>query len=786
MDEIIAKIGDIPNVISKDECVYCFEHYLNHLGKQDEHQHTLNVCLHCFQTVCPRHVTLHRQAAFVCQDAQHDSYLHIWKQEKAKPEDQEAQANKKLKLEVLELNEADTFDTLWEVIKYNPDNNNNNNKGEDEDEQDHYEVLSASQSVETTPDFINRILNARSQAAMDQTHSWELTINNCEHINNFQPEIEEQVKIDLSQGVKCQDCDLTNNLWLCLHCGNIGCGREQVGIEGHTHALAHYGSHSTHSLAVKLGSLSPTTNDVYCYTCDDEVRFTNHNKLSELLLTLFDIDLSKIGQAQEKTLTELQVEQNMQWDFRMTDSQGKELIKLPNGAKYGLGLQNLGNSCYMNSILQVLFHDSEWVEKLVDSCGGYEFPRDVMFPATNLQCQWIKLYRAVKLEPELYPDGIKPTSFKRCISGQNEEFSSQRQQDAMEFFTYMMDRVDPVGDVTQFQLMDKLTCHECGGVKYTEQVGNSIQVSLPEESRGGVNITNQLKQYFEPNDEGIKFDCTQCHSSVSATKQLSLKTAPDLLVVNVMRMQIDKTTWSVVKTSDALEYDDKITLNAYITKHAADEVILPEESETQSETQSGHNEFTPHMDVLGQLMEMGFSENACRRAMYHTGNPTEGDVAVQWLFEHVEDSDINDPLAVSGSDKRSGDGEYESQAQDMTQMGLPYAVCLKALKMNQGDVNASVEWVFAHPDDDGTMDDGGGDETKDKRSYGHDEIEDIEYELLDVVCHKGNSIQSGHYVEFHRDETDEPWMLYNDEKIVAVESDDEIKRNGYIYVYKRV
>lgn len=768
MDDIIANIGDIPNVISKDECVYCFEHYLNHLGKPDEHLHTLNVCLNCFQTVCPRHVTLHRQAAFVCQDAQHDSYLHLWKQEKAKPQDQEEQVNKKLKLEVLELNEADIFDTLWELIKYD-----GNDEDDDDEGKGQYEVLSNSQTIETAPDFVNKIINARSQAAMDQTHSWELTINTCDHIKNFKPELEEQIKINLSEGVKCHDCDLTNNLWLCLHCGNIGCGREQVGIEGHTHALAHYGSHATHSLAVKLGSLSPTTNDVYCYTCDDEVRFSNNNKLSELLSTLFDIDLSKIGNASERTLTELQVEQNMQWDFRMTDSQGKEFMILPNGSRYGLGLQNLGNSCYMNSILQVLFHDSQWVEKMIDSCDGYDFPRDVMFPATNLKCQWIKLYRAIKLEPELYPNGIKPMSFKRCISGQHEEFSSQRQQDAMEFFTYLMDRVTSVGDVTQFMLVDKLVCEQCGGVKYTEQVGNSIQVSLPEEGvHEGVSITNQMKRYFERNSEGIQFDCTRCHSTTKATKQLSMRTAPDLLVVNVMRMQIDKSNWSVVKTSDPLEYDDKITLNGYVTTHAVDEVVLPDDDKA-----AAGSEFTPHNDVLLQLMEMGFSENACTKALYHTGNPSEGDVAVQWLFEHVEDSDLNEALVVTEKG-----GDYESQAQEMTQMGLSYAVCLKALKLNNGDMNASVEWVFSHPDDDGAMKD----DTRVATQYGHEEIQDVEYELLDVVCHKGNSIQSGHYVEFHRDETNEAWILYNDDKIVEVDSDEEIKRNGYVYVYKRV
>ena len=64
-------------------------------------------------------------------------------------------------------------------------------------------------------------------------------------------------------------------------------------------------------------------------------------------------------------------------------------------------------------------------------------------------------------------------------------------------------------------------------------------------------------------------------------------------------------------------------------------------------------------------------------------------------------------------------------------------------------------------------------------------MNNVKYNLLDVVCHKGNSVQSGHYVEFHRDSIDQPWVLYNDEKMVQVDTEDEIKKNGYIYVYKR-
>jgi ubiquitin carboxyl-terminal hydrolase 5/13 len=137
----------------------------------------------------------------------------------------------------------------------------------------------------------------------------------------------------------CSQCELANNLWLCLTCGGLSCGRQQFGgVGGNGHALAHY-SATRHPVSVKLGTIEPDGSaDVYCYACDEE----RTDPSLSAHLAHWGIHIATQTKT-EKSLTELQVEQNLKFDFSMTGEDGKDLEPL-----FGPGLTgmaNLGNSC---------------------------------------------------------------------------------------------------------------------------------------------------------------------------------------------------------------------------------------------------------------------------------------------------------------------------------------------------------------------------------------------------------------------------------------------------------
>lgn len=246
--------------------------------------------------------------------------------------------------------------------------------------------------------------------------------------------------IDLTQ---CSQCDLKENLWICLHCGALGCGRQQFGssIKGNSHALSHF-EMTNHPVAIKLGSLSNAEEscDAYCYNCNDEVKVPN---LAVKLLK-FGIDL-KTSVKTEKSLIELNIDQNMNWDFQLDGANGEKLTPV-----YGeglTGLQNLGNSCYLNRFSK---HCS--VYKLTRSTlrtWSFHHIQKDSNPAQNLTVQLLKIYDGLlsgryskpgSLKGDDYQVGIKPGTFKALIGESHPEFSTQRQQDGSEFLAYLLDK----------------------------------------------------------------------------------------------------------------------------------------------------------------------------------------------------------------------------------------------------------------------------------------------------------------------------------------------------------
>lgn len=638
-----------------------------------------------------------------------------------------------------------------------------------ETEADRYDITTTVKCLEcsteldkTSPKLapmVDGILKANTFSRQEEVKAWEQELTSCEHILLLQQQESRILSSDLGH---CSKCDLKENLWLCLECGNLGCGRAQFGgVGGNSHGLAH-ATESKHAVAVKLGSISPEgTADVYCYQCDEErVDGDLASHLAHWGIILSDQVKT------EKSLTEMQIEQNLRWEFSMTTEDGKELKPLFGPSL--TGLKNLGNSCYLASILQCLFD-------LPTFQARYNIPEVdlpmVSDPAQDLETQLRKLgdgllsgrysksdsdVVASENSPEIpHQKGLSPSMLKHLIGRGHDEFSTMRQQDAFELLQHLIKLITrsqhpaPFTDPTQafrFVLEQRLQCLSCKKVRYTTNEQDSIFIDVPIEKLPAVDGEGDrykpvsLKQCLDnfTAQEVVELTCASCGSKDGFTKRSLFKTFPTTLVVNARKMTVEN--WVPRKVDvPVLVGDEPFLLNEYLSSGLQpSEEPLPEEESTAAPA------FVPNEAALEALMAMGFPRPRCEKALYTTGN-SDAESAMQWLFGHMEDPDIDEPLVIAPA-TQGGSATIDPEKIEMLgAMGFGAPQARKALKETGGDVDRAIEWIFSHPDEQGDFGDDAAPPAAEKKESAPAGSADLpaQFQLQSIVCHKGTSIHTG-------------------------------------------
>ncbi|KAJ3116750.1 6-phosphofructokinase, alpha subunit [Phlyctochytrium bullatum] len=292
--------------VHKDECTQCFDSQDSELG--------VDVCLTCFNGGCRDAERAHSKLHY--EKFKHPLVLNMKRTLKPRRSDEPPQ--KITKLAIQEESEEEKYDLHTTIRCFACGD---------------VEVDAAQGNLKVVSEGVKSALSSKKQSDIK---AWEEEITACIHTKNVQQG--EAKKLDSSDMAHCNDCDLKENLWLCMICGNLGCGRQQYGgLGGNGHGVNHYQA-TGHAVSVKLGTITPEgTADIYCYLCDEE-RLDPH--LGEHLST-FGINI--LGQQKtEKSIAELQLEQNLKFDFSMTTEDGKDLTPLF-GPSY-TGLKNLGNT----------------------------------------------------------------------------------------------------------------------------------------------------------------------------------------------------------------------------------------------------------------------------------------------------------------------------------------------------------------------------------------------------------------------------------------------------------
>ncbi|XP_050367501.1 ubiquitin carboxyl-terminal hydrolase 25 [Argentina anserina] len=275
-----------------------------------------------------------------------------------------------------------------------------------------------------------------------------------------------------------------------------------------------------------------------------------------------------------------------------------------------LGLKNLGNSCYLNSVLQCL----TYTPPLANFClrNLHSSLCDSSDKERKRECPFCILERRIvrSLSVDLSLDA--PAKIRNCLNIFAEHFCHGRQEDAHEFLRYVIDAChntclrlkklrlrnvasnghanrhgalangngvangNGAGNGTAAQastvvmeifggaLQSQVKCLSCG--TESNKVDEIMDISL--DVLHSNSLKDALQRFFQSEllDGQNKYKCERCNKLVAARKQMSILQAPNVLVIQLKRFEgllggkIDK----------SISFEEFLVLSSFMCKASQD------------------------------------------------------------------------------------------------------------------------------------------------------------------------------------------------------------------------
>ncbi|KAL8512315.1 hypothetical protein ACS0TY_018696 [Phlomoides rotata] len=290
-----------------------------------------------------------------------------------------------------------------------------------------------------------------------------------------------------------------------------------------------------------------------------------------------------------------------------------KLLKRKHGSP-PLGLRNLGNSCYLNSVLQCLtftpplanFCLRNLHSSVCDFGAGKEKKGECPFCILEK-----RIYRSLNSEA----GSDAPLKINSCLRIYAEHFRAGRQEDAHEFLRYVIDachntclrlkklqqqqRVKNgianggdnggsgetvVKEIFGGALQSQVKCLSCGAE--SNKVDEIMDISLDILHSGS--LREALQKFFQSEvlDGNNKYKCDNCKELVTARKQMSVLEAPNVLVIQLKRFEgifggkVDK----------PIAFDEILVLSSHMCKGSKDQ--------------------HPEYNLFGTIVHSGFSPDS--------------------------------------------------------------------------------------------------------------------------------------------------------------------------------
>ncbi|KAG8059797.1 hypothetical protein GUJ93_ZPchr0002g26014 [Zizania palustris] len=214
----------------------------------------------------------------------------------------------------------------------------------------------------------------------------------------------------------------------------------------------------------------------------------------------------------------------------------------------GAGLGNMGNTCFLNSILQCVTHTVPLFLKLrsTDHCAPCSYDNDGF-------CSFCALKEHIDESIQRSGSVLRPVRFRDNLRKLSSDFRPGQQEDAHEFLRCLLDNLHKctidrkskdkpssfdeesiVKQVFGGRLKSQLICCECGHCSETFEPFLDLSLEIDQVD----NLVDALESFTKVEQIGDaqnKLTCEHCNAKVSKNKQLMLDRSPDVIAFHLKR-----------------------------------------------------------------------------------------------------------------------------------------------------------------------------------------------------------------------------------------------------------
>jgi len=240
----------------------------------------------------------------------------------------------------------------------------------------------------------------------------------------------------------------------------------------------------------------------------------------------------------------------------------------------GAGLQNLGNSCFMNSVLQCLAYSAPFAQFLCQS------KHSAQCKSTSF-CSVCELERTIP-SMLMSKDTVRPRRLFSHLASINDLLTPGCQEDAHEFLQSLLDKLEIAYDaqVRPYQARDaqnpirrlftgatktSIQCARCKQISVTSEPFCCL--SLEVDDKIGLYEALEIFTQHELMRGDDKYDCSVCQRRCIAHKRLTFAQLPAIMIVHLKRftMKFDayQATATATKLPSRVEFTDLFDLSLF-------------------------------------------------------------------------------------------------------------------------------------------------------------------------------------------------------------------------------